>query len=163
MKGSEYYTISILLDDNFRGKVSALEGLHNRPNLFTKYPKYNSVLAKILERLLSQEVEDKLHHYEGIIAAADEVVESIDRDELAKVFSINGDPEKEEFELKIPVGKRCGFIQFAERSGCVWVPIAFRVFNKISSGNMVWLGLGHEMGTEMGGFGNGAFECLNEP
>ncbi|GJY09672.1 tripeptidyl-peptidase 2 isoform X2 [Tanacetum coccineum] len=66
--------------------------------LKTEYPKYTPLLAQILEGLLSQEVEDKLHHYEEIIAAADEVVESIDRDELAKFLSINGDPEEEEFE-----------------------------------------------------------------
>ena len=34
-----------------------------------------------------------------IIAAADEVVESIDRDELAKFLSINCDPEEEEFKV----------------------------------------------------------------
>ena len=34
-----------------------------------------------------------------IIAAADEVDESIDRDELAKFLSINCDAEKEEFEV----------------------------------------------------------------
>lgn len=36
-----------------------------------------------------------------IIAAADEVVESIDRDELARFLSIKGDPEEEEFEVLV--------------------------------------------------------------
>ncbi|KAI3817994.1 hypothetical protein L1987_11796 [Smallanthus sonchifolius] len=67
-------------------------------SLKTEYPKYTPLLAQILEGLLSQEVEDKAHHYEEIIAAADEVVDSIDRDELAKFLSIYGDPEEEDFE-----------------------------------------------------------------
>ena len=37
--------------------------------------------------------------YYKTIAAADEVVESIDIDELAKIISINGDAEEEEFEV----------------------------------------------------------------
>ncbi|XP_071686212.1 tripeptidyl-peptidase 2 [Rutidosis leptorrhynchoides] len=67
-------------------------------SLKTEYPKYTPLLAQILEGLLSQEVEDKIHHYEEIIGAADEVIESIDRDELARFLSIKGDPEEEEFE-----------------------------------------------------------------
>ncbi|KAK1416389.1 hypothetical protein QVD17_32180 [Tagetes erecta] len=63
-----------------------------------EYPKYTPLLAQILEGLLSQEVEDKTQHYEEVIAAADEVVNSIDRDELAKFLSIKGDPEEEDFE-----------------------------------------------------------------
>ncbi|XP_076907869.1 tripeptidyl-peptidase 2-like [Bidens hawaiensis] len=66
--------------------------------LKTEYPKYTPLLAQILDGLISQEVEDKTHHYEEIIAAADEVVDSIDRVELAKFLSINGDPEDEDFE-----------------------------------------------------------------
>lgn len=34
-----------------------------------------------------------------IIGAANEVVESIDRDELARLLSMKGDPEEEEFEV----------------------------------------------------------------
>ncbi|KAK9063197.1 hypothetical protein SSX86_017067 [Deinandra increscens subsp. villosa] len=66
--------------------------------LKAEYPKYTPLLAQILEGLLSQEVEDKTHHYEEIIGAADEVIGSIDREELAKYLSINGDPDEEEFE-----------------------------------------------------------------
>ncbi|PWA41448.1 polyadenylate-binding protein RBP45 [Artemisia annua] len=43
--------------------------------------------------------------------------------------------------VKIPVGKRCGFIQFAE-----------------SLGTKMGVGFGAEMGAVMG-----AFECFNEP
>ncbi|KAL8257342.1 hypothetical protein R6Q59_029383 [Mikania micrantha] len=68
-------------------------------SLKTEYPKYTLLLAQILEGLLSQEVEDKARHYEEIIAAADEVVKSIDTDELAKFLSIHGDPEEEDFEI----------------------------------------------------------------
>lgn len=32
----------------------------------TEYPKYTPLLAQILEGLLSQEVEDKIHHYEEV-------------------------------------------------------------------------------------------------
>ncbi|CAI9260290.1 unnamed protein product [Lactuca saligna] len=67
-------------------------------SLKAEYPKYSPLLAKILEGLVSQEVEDKVHHYEEIIGAANEVVESIDRDELARLLSMKGDPEEEEFE-----------------------------------------------------------------
>uniref|UniRef100_A0A5B6YUZ2 Tripeptidyl-peptidase 2 n=1 Tax=Davidia involucrata TaxID=16924 RepID=A0A5B6YUZ2_DAVIN len=65
-------------------------------SLKSEYPKYTSLLAKIMEGLLSQNnVEDKIHHYEEVIAAADEVVDSVDRDELAKYFFIKSDPEDE--------------------------------------------------------------------
>ncbi|XP_024992283.1 tripeptidyl-peptidase 2 isoform X2 [Cynara cardunculus var. scolymus] len=67
-------------------------------SLKLEYPKYTPLLAQILEGLVSQEVEDKIHHYEEIIAAADEVVDSIDRDELARFLSVKGDPDEEEFE-----------------------------------------------------------------
>ncbi|KAL7003416.1 tripeptidyl-peptidase II Tpp2 [Sarracenia purpurea var. burkii] len=68
-------------------------------SLKSEYPKYTPLLAKILEGLLSQNnVEDKMHHFEEIIDAADEVVDSIDRDELAKYFSLRSDPEDESAE-----------------------------------------------------------------
>ncbi|RAL51416.1 hypothetical protein DM860_010918 [Cuscuta australis] len=67
--------------------------------LKSEYPKYTTLLAKILECLLSQNnVRDKIRHHEEIIAAADEVVESIDRDELARHFSIKTDAEDEAAE-----------------------------------------------------------------
>ncbi|KAG8381312.1 hypothetical protein BUALT_Bualt06G0109300 [Buddleja alternifolia] len=63
-------------------------------SLKTEYPKYTPLLAKILEGLISQNnVEDKIHHYEEIIGAAKEVIESVDMDELAKYFSQKSDPE----------------------------------------------------------------------
>ncbi|XP_058205932.1 tripeptidyl-peptidase 2 isoform X1 [Rhododendron vialii] len=65
-------------------------------SLKSEYPKYTPLLAKILEGLLSQnKVEDKIRHYEEIIDAADEVVDSVDKDELAKYFSVKSDPEDE--------------------------------------------------------------------
>ncbi|XP_011076155.1 tripeptidyl-peptidase 2 isoform X2 [Sesamum indicum] len=65
-------------------------------SLKSEYPKYTPLLAKILEALISQNnVEDKIHHYEEIIGAADEVIGSIDTDELAKYFSLKSDPEDE--------------------------------------------------------------------
>lgn len=68
-------------------------------SLKSEYPKYTPLLAKILEGLLSQnKIEDKIHHYEEIIDAADEVVDSVDKDELAKYFSVKNDPEDEEAE-----------------------------------------------------------------
>ncbi|CAK9160937.1 unnamed protein product [Ilex paraguariensis] len=65
-------------------------------SLKTEYPKYTPLLSKILEGLLHENnVEDKIRHYEEIIGAADEVVDSIDQDELAKYFSLKSDPEDE--------------------------------------------------------------------
>ncbi|CAL5323199.1 unnamed protein product [Camellia sinensis] len=62
----------------------------------SEYPKYTPLLAKILEGLLSQNnVEDKIPHLEEIIDAADEVIGSVDTDELAKYFSFKSDPEDE--------------------------------------------------------------------
>ncbi|CAL5327928.1 unnamed protein product [Camellia sinensis] len=62
----------------------------------SEYPKYTPLLAKILEGLLSQNnVEDKIPHLEEIIDAADEVIDSVDTDELAKYFSFKSDPEDE--------------------------------------------------------------------
>ncbi|KAL2550422.1 Tripeptidyl-peptidase 2 [Forsythia ovata] len=61
-----------------------------------EYPKYTPLLAKILEGLLSQKNgEDKIHHYEEIITAADEVIDSVDTDELAKYLSQKTEPEDE--------------------------------------------------------------------
>ncbi|GER46667.1 tripeptidyl-peptidase [Striga asiatica] len=69
-------------------------------SLKSEYPKYTPLLAKILEILTSwNNVEDKVRHYEEIISAADEVIESIDTDELLKYLS-QGDPEDEDAEKK---------------------------------------------------------------
>ncbi|KAL3629845.1 tripeptidyl-peptidase II Tpp2 [Castilleja foliolosa] len=66
-----------------------------------EYPKYTPLLAKILEALISQNnVEDKVHHYKEIISAADEVIESIETDELAKSLSLKSDPDDEDAEKK---------------------------------------------------------------
>ncbi|XVF50835.1 hypothetical protein PTKIN_Ptkin04bG0135800 [Pterospermum kingtungense] len=68
-------------------------------SLKSEYPKYTPLLAKILESLLSRSfIGDKFHHHEEVIDAADEVIESIDRDELAKFFSLKSDPEDEDAE-----------------------------------------------------------------
>ncbi|KAI8029953.1 Tripeptidyl-peptidase 2 [Camellia lanceoleosa] len=65
-------------------------------SLKSEYPKYTPLLAKILEGLLSQNnVEDKIPHLEEIIDAADEVIGSVDTEELAKYFSFKSDPEDE--------------------------------------------------------------------
>ncbi|PRQ60108.1 putative tripeptidyl-peptidase II [Rosa chinensis] len=68
-------------------------------SLKSEYPKHTPLLAKILEGLLSRNsVEDKICHDKEVIDAANEVVDSIDRDELAKFFSLRTDPEDEEAE-----------------------------------------------------------------
>ncbi|XP_022736823.1 tripeptidyl-peptidase 2-like isoform X2 [Durio zibethinus] len=68
-------------------------------SLKAEYPKYTPLLVKILESLLSRgDIGDKIHHYEEVIIAANEVVDSIDREELAKFFSPKSDPEDEEAE-----------------------------------------------------------------
>ncbi|XP_027359339.1 tripeptidyl-peptidase 2-like isoform X3 [Abrus precatorius] len=62
-----------------------------------EYPKYTPLLAKILEGLVSRSnVKDKIHHDEEVIDAANEVIDSIDREELAKFFALKNDPEDEE-------------------------------------------------------------------
>ncbi|KAL5567987.1 hypothetical protein UlMin_024562 [Ulmus minor] len=68
-------------------------------SLKSEYPNYTPLLAKILEGLLSQnKVEDKISHNEKVIDAANEVVGSIDREELAKFFAMKSEPEEEEAE-----------------------------------------------------------------
>ncbi|XP_048325872.2 tripeptidyl-peptidase 2 [Ziziphus jujuba] len=68
-------------------------------SLKSEYPKYTPLLSKILEGLVSRNnVVDKIHHDEEVISAANEVVDSIDRDELAKYFGIKSEPEDEEAE-----------------------------------------------------------------
>ncbi|XP_031281076.1 tripeptidyl-peptidase 2 isoform X1 [Pistacia vera] len=68
-------------------------------SLKSEYPKYIPLLAKILEGLLSQSnVGDKIRSKEEVIEAANEVIDSVDQDELAKFFSQKSDPEDEEAE-----------------------------------------------------------------
>nr|KYP74790.1 Tripeptidyl-peptidase 2 [Cajanus cajan] len=68
-------------------------------SLKVKYPKYTPLLAKILEGLVSRScIKDKFNHDEEVINAANEVIESIDREELVKYFALKNDPEDEEAE-----------------------------------------------------------------
>ncbi|KAF8379520.1 hypothetical protein HHK36_028958 [Tetracentron sinense] len=68
-------------------------------SLKLEYPKYTPLLAKILEGLLSKSSdEDKIRYNEEVIDAANEVVDSIDTDELTKYFSVKSDPEDDEAE-----------------------------------------------------------------
>ncbi|GLT35948.1 hypothetical protein SLA2020_103570 [Shorea laevis] len=68
-------------------------------SLKSEYPKHTALLAKILDGLLFQgDGGDKIQHNEEVINAANEVIQSIDRDELAKFFSLRSDPEDEEAE-----------------------------------------------------------------
>ncbi|PON90851.1 Tripeptidyl peptidase [Trema orientale] len=68
-------------------------------SLKSEYPKYTPLLAKILEGLLSRyNIEDKIGQYEKVIDAANEVIDSIDKDELIKFFALKTDPEDDEAE-----------------------------------------------------------------
>ncbi|XP_057424626.1 tripeptidyl-peptidase 2-like isoform X1 [Lotus japonicus] len=67
--------------------------------LKTEYPKYTPLLVKILEGLVSRSnIKDKFHHDEEVIDAANEVIDSIDREELARFFALKNDPEDEDAE-----------------------------------------------------------------
>ncbi|AQK73356.1 Tripeptidyl-peptidase 2 [Zea mays] len=74
-------------------------------SLKSEYPKYTPLLSKILQCVLQKGTDgDKISHEKEVIAAADEVVGSIDKEELAKYLSLNSDPEDEEaqkFKKKI--------------------------------------------------------------
>ncbi|KAK9724622.1 hypothetical protein RND81_05G087400 [Saponaria officinalis] len=68
-------------------------------SLKSEYPNYTPLLAKILEGVLSQDdAKDKLQHLEEVIVAADEVIDSINRDELAKYLAQKSVPEDDEEE-----------------------------------------------------------------
>ncbi|KAF9597398.1 hypothetical protein IFM89_017744 [Coptis chinensis] len=68
-------------------------------SLKSEYPDHSPLLAKILESLVSRTGdEDKIHYNKEVIDAANEVVNSIDKDALAKYFSVRVDPEDEEAE-----------------------------------------------------------------
>ncbi|KAK3220701.1 hypothetical protein Dsin_014671 [Dipteronia sinensis] len=65
--------------------------------LKSEYPKYTPLLAKILEGLLSQgSVGDKVRHNGKVIEKANEIIDSVDQDELVKFFSPKNDLEDEE-------------------------------------------------------------------
>ncbi|GAB2225922.1 hypothetical protein Drorol1_Dr00021697 [Drosera rotundifolia] len=58
-------------------------------SLKAEYLKHTPLLAKILDALVTRNnVEDKVQHYEQIIDAANEVVDSIDTEELANMLQI---------------------------------------------------------------------------
>ncbi|WVY96824.1 hypothetical protein V8G54_028975 [Vigna mungo] len=66
---------------------------------WTEYPKHTPLLAKILEGLVSRSyIKDKVLHHEEIIDAANEVIDSVDKEELAKFFALKHDPGDEEVE-----------------------------------------------------------------
>ncbi|XP_010434266.1 PREDICTED: tripeptidyl-peptidase 2 [Camelina sativa] len=68
--------------------------------LKSEYPNYTPLLAKILEGLLSRsDAGDKISHHEEIIEAANEVVRSVDEDELARFLQQKSEPEDEEAEI----------------------------------------------------------------
>ncbi|XP_057446180.1 tripeptidyl-peptidase 2-like isoform X2 [Lotus japonicus] len=67
--------------------------------LKSEYPKHTPLLAKILEGLVSRSnIKDKIQHDEEVIDAANDVIDSIDCEELAKFFALKNDPEDEEAE-----------------------------------------------------------------
>ncbi|KAJ1391040.1 Peptidase S8A, tripeptidyl peptidase II [Sesbania bispinosa] len=110
-------TVSERLEEEVRdAKIKVLGGLKQESDeerlewnklsasLKIEYPKYTTLLAKILEGLVSRSnITDKIHHDEEVIDAANEVIDSIDRDELAKFFALKNDPEDEEAEVLVPV------------------------------------------------------------
>ncbi|XP_039137990.1 tripeptidyl-peptidase 2 isoform X1 [Dioscorea cayenensis subsp. rotundata] len=64
-----------------------------------EYPNYTPLLAKILDAVVSGGAEDdKISYKQEIVNAANEVINSIDKDELLKFFSVKPDPEDEEAE-----------------------------------------------------------------
>ncbi|EXC19138.1 Tripeptidyl-peptidase 2 [Morus notabilis] len=68
-------------------------------SLKSEYPDYTPLLSKILEGLLSRNnIEDKISHNEKVIAASNDVVDSIDKEELVNFFALKTDPEDEEAE-----------------------------------------------------------------
>ncbi|KAL0873707.1 hypothetical protein Bca101_023412 [Brassica carinata] len=67
--------------------------------LKSEYPNSTPLLAKILESLLSRsEAGDNVSHHEEIIDAANEVISSVDVDELARFLLQKSEPEDEEAE-----------------------------------------------------------------
>lgn len=66
-------------------------------SLKLEYPKHTPLLAQILEGLVSiSSNEDKKRHYKEVIDAANEVIDNIDKDELAKYFSMKSESEDED-------------------------------------------------------------------
>ncbi|XP_031502252.1 tripeptidyl-peptidase 2 isoform X2 [Nymphaea colorata] len=66
-------------------------------SLKMEYPNCTPLLVKILEGLLSRDYNcGKASYHHEVINAANEVISSIDKDELAKYFSEKSEPEDEE-------------------------------------------------------------------
>uniref|UniRef100_A0A7N0V8S6 Tripeptidyl-peptidase II n=1 Tax=Kalanchoe fedtschenkoi TaxID=63787 RepID=A0A7N0V8S6_KALFE len=78
-------------------------------SLKSEYPKYTPLLVRIMEGLLSQSNnEDKIVHNGEIVEAANDVIDSIDRDELAKYLLLRNDPddvESEKFKKKMEAAR----------------------------------------------------------
>ncbi|TVU28818.1 hypothetical protein EJB05_20353, partial [Eragrostis curvula] len=97
------YSISFIIppskvdDDQEKGVSVGKKSISERLDEESEYPKYTPLLTKILECVLQKTTgDDKISHQKEVVAAADEVVDSIDREELAKYLSLNSDPEDEE-------------------------------------------------------------------
>jgi tripeptidyl-peptidase-2 len=70
-------------------------------SLKSEYPEYTPLLAKILDGLLSRDdKKDQISYYEEIMCASNEVIDSIDREELSRYFSLKSDPEDEGAEKR---------------------------------------------------------------
>ncbi|KAG0483011.1 hypothetical protein HPP92_011095 [Vanilla planifolia] len=68
-------------------------------SLKKQYPKYTPLLASILDGLLSGYVEeDKIAHNKEIVSVSNEVIESVNQEELAEFFLFKPDHEAEEAE-----------------------------------------------------------------
>ncbi|KAG6481698.1 hypothetical protein ZIOFF_058317 [Zingiber officinale] len=105
-------SVSELLDEELRdNKIKFLASLKRETDeeisawsaladsLKMEYPNYTPLLAKILECLVSGNPEqDKSCHNKKIINAANEVIDSIDKEELLKFLSLKSDSEDEEAE-----------------------------------------------------------------
>ncbi|KAG9146521.1 hypothetical protein Leryth_023879 [Lithospermum erythrorhizon] len=107
-------------------------------SLKEEYPKYTPLLAKILEGLLTQSnADDDVHLYEEIIDAADEVVSSIDKDELAKYFAHKSDPEEEGAETtkKKMESTRDQLVEALYQKGMALAEIELLKDEKVDTGN----------------------------
>ncbi|XP_047329580.1 tripeptidyl-peptidase 2 isoform X2 [Impatiens glandulifera] len=62
-------------------------------SLKSEYPNYTPLLAKILESVLSQNNRDKIDHLKEVIGATNEIIDSVDLEELSKYFALRSDPE----------------------------------------------------------------------
>ncbi|KAL5069857.1 hypothetical protein RYX36_020744 [Vicia faba] len=105
-------TVSERLEEKVRdAKIKVLGGIEQESDedrlewnklsalLKSEYPTYTLLLAKILEGLVSRNnIKDNFDHNKEIVNAANEVIGSIDREELAKSFALKNDPDDEEAE-----------------------------------------------------------------